>query len=64
MSIPLVNTRMEQPGQLSRLGIDPSDVRTFVSVAVHTGKGKVVEAVCAAMLFRDDVVDLERRRMK
>ena len=55
---------MEQPGQLSRLRIDPGDVGPFMPIAVQARKSQIIEAVRPAVLFGDDVVDLEGRRMQ
>ena len=37
--IPLIQTRMEEPGQHSCLRIDSSDVGSFIAIAVDTRKG-------------------------
>src|SRR5271166_5885390 len=59
MRMPLVSSRMKQPGQPSRDRIDARNVRTLVSIAVDTCERKVLKLVSAAVLFCNDVVCLE-----
>jgi hypothetical protein len=54
---------MKQSGQFSRFRVDPRDVRAFVPISVDTCQRKVIKFIHAAVLFRDDVVCLEWRRM-
>src|SRR5271166_6121013 len=64
MRMPLVSSRMKQPGQPSRDRIDARNVRTLVAIAVDTCERKVLKLVSAAMLFCNDVVCLERCWMR
>jgi hypothetical protein len=62
--IPLIETRMEERGQRSGFRIDSSYIGSLMPIAVNTRKGQIIEGIRTTMLFRDDVVDLERRRMQ
>jgi hypothetical protein len=62
--MPIIGTGIEQAGQLSCIRIDSSHVGALVPVAVYTCNGEIIEAVAAAMLLRNDVVDPERRRVQ
>jgi hypothetical protein len=40
--IPLLGSRIEEPNQLTRMGICPSYIRAFVAIAVEAGVGEVL----------------------
>jgi hypothetical protein len=44
--------------------INPGYIGTFIAIAVNTGEGQIVDAVGAAVLFRDYVIYLKRGGMK
>ena len=62
VSRPLVPSRIEQPGDPPREGIDPGDVRSLVSVIVEAGESKVLRDCRTAVRASDDMVDRERDR--
>jgi hypothetical protein len=50
---------MEQFGNFVRPRIDAGQVRSFMQVAIDTGKGEVVGIVSAAMNLRNDMLDMQ-----
>ena len=56
----LTTSGIEQRHDLSGPGIDPGDVRSFVAVARKAAQAKVGGPRRTRMIFRDDVIDLER----
>ena len=61
---PSVSARVKQPHYLTAVGIDTSDVRPFVAVAIVASEGEIVFGALSPMLTRDDVVDLKRQVVK
>ncbi len=61
---PRITPGIEQPNDGPAIRINPSDVRTLEAVAMYTGEGKILKSGCAPMLPRDDVINLERRRVE
>ena len=57
---PRVSPRIEKARQFLRLGIKACDIWSFGRVAVEAGKRKVPRLRCAAVLLRDNVVDVKR----
>lgn len=57
---PRVPARMVEAHQFTRILIERRQVRTLVAVADDAAQREVVLGVAAAMLSRDDVVDLVR----
>jgi hypothetical protein len=60
MAAPLVAARMEEPCALASLRINAREVRAFVMVVGETGEGEIARDGLAAVLFGDDMIDLER----
>ena len=60
MIIPVVTPWMKELCQGIRFGIDPSQVSSFVKIAIDTGKGKVVDVIAAAVNLGNDVFYVER----
>ena len=58
---PSIASRMEQPRQLSRVGVDACDVRSFARIATVTAAGEIRFHRGAAMLLGDDVINAERK---
>jgi len=56
---PAVGPWMKEAGHLSGNGVDAGDVWTLVAVASATGQGEIVQVVIAAVLSRQDVLDVE-----
>ncbi len=59
MIFPSVTSRMKQLRRFARFRINSSQIRTFVKIAVDTGKGQIVQAVRSSMNARDDVLDVQ-----
>lgn len=59
MLIPLLSSRIEQTHNRAGLRIDAGKVAPFVKIAVGTCHSEVVEFAAAAMLSRDDVLDVK-----
>jgi hypothetical protein len=55
---PLVAARIEEPGALAGLGIDPCEVWTF-RVVVREAREREIAGYPAPVLFGDHVIDLE-----
>jgi len=51
--------RMEEPDDLARIGIKSGQVRAFAKVAVGTGERQILRIVDAAVLTRNDVLDMK-----
>lgn len=60
MFLPLIVTRVEQACDLACGRIDARYVGTFVVVTIKAGPGQIVGVRWAFMLFRDNVIHLER----
>lgn len=56
---PLFAARMEQGRHLAGVGIDAGQVRALLEIALWTGEREVLRVIGAAMLPRDDVLDVE-----
>lgn len=61
---PPVAARVEEANDGLGLRIDSGDVWPFMAIAVDAGKGQVVEMFCAAVLFGDDMVNLEGEKLR
>src|SRR5262249_3279472 len=59
MTIPSLTPGIEEPSELSSPWVEPSDVWSFVGVAVKTAESQVVQNAAAAMLARNNVIDFE-----
>jgi hypothetical protein len=59
---PTMSPRMKEPCYIPGFGIDPTQVCTFVQVAVNAGEGEIFEAIIAAMHLRNYVFDMERSK--
>ena len=57
-----MTSRIEKEGQTSRIWVETGDVRTFATIAMFARQGKIVERRWPAVLFRDNVIDLVRKR--
>jgi hypothetical protein len=64
MLVPFVVARIEQRGNGVPLGITACEVWAFAKIAVDAGGRKVAWVVRAAMLARDDVLDLQRSKRR
>lgn len=56
---PELQARMKEANDVTCVWIMPRDVRTFVTVAVQAGEGKILKNRLASVLPCDDVVDVE-----
>ena len=61
MFVPELPAWAEQFCYLTGLRIDPREVCAFVQIAINAGKSEIVEIVCSAMYFWNDVLNVERR---
>ena len=59
MFCPLVPPRMEEPHDSVRPWLDAGEVGTFDQIAIGTGQGQVLRVVSAAMLPRDNVLNVK-----
>ncbi len=59
MVLPPLTTWMEELDDFLRLGIDTGEIGAFVKVAVDTCESEILDIVGAAMLFGNDVLDVE-----
>ena len=59
MVAPQVSSGVEEWNELTRLRIDPGDIRTFVKVTVKARERKVVRIAITAVLPSDDMLDME-----
>jgi hypothetical protein len=57
---PNIRAGIEQPGDLSRFGNEPGNIRSFIAIAVRTSQRQITFRSFAAMLLRAYVVDLKR----
>ncbi len=64
MLAPPIATWIEQRSDLTSLGINPSEVAPFVQIAVGAGQSQVAEIIVAAVLARDDVLNLQRNERR
>jgi len=58
---PAIFARVKQPHYFTAVGIDTSDIRSFVAVAIVASESEIVFGTLSPMLARDDVVDLKRQ---
>lgn len=56
---PTIVPRVKKAGQNARFWIDTAYVWAFVAVTTRTAKREIIQGSHAAVLFGDDVVDLE-----
>ena len=61
---PAVFAWVKQAHYLTTMGIDTSDVRPFVAVAIVASESEIVFGVLSPMLARNDVVDLKRQEVE
>jgi hypothetical protein len=54
---------MEEAYDLAGPRINARYIRSFGTIALDASKGKVIHYSCSAVLKRDNVIDLEGRRM-
>ena len=59
MVFPIVLAGMKQPDNLTRLGIHPSNIRSFVVVTCETREREIPQFVTAVMFAGNDVIDLK-----
>lgn len=59
MAIPFLPARVKEEHHLTRLGVDPAQIRPFVVIAMVAGQTEVVLVITAAMLFGGDVLHVE-----
>ena len=59
MIFPSVASRMKEPRDLPGLGINSSEVRALVEIALRAGEREIVGIVGAAVLPGDDVFDVK-----
>lgn len=59
MLSPWLSSRMKQRNNVARLGINSSEVWSFVEIAVDAGEREIVELVRSAMLARDNVFHMQ-----
>src|SRR5206468_3150017 len=59
MIFPSVASRMKEPRDLPGLGINPSEVRALMEIALRAGEREIVRIVRAAVLPGDDVFDVK-----
>ena len=57
--VPRITSWIEDRCNLTRLRIDSRQVCAFVVVAVEAGPGEVVDVVTAAVLARDNMLDMK-----
>ena len=62
MLIPIIVPGMEQANQFACRGIASGNVRSLVPVTVKVSPGEILENSPAAVLARDDVIDVKRQR--
>ena len=63
-SPPIIFPRVEEAHGSAGFRIDPRNVRTLEAVAVRASQRQIVFHGLAAVLFGDDVVDLEGQRQR
>jgi hypothetical protein len=59
MTVPALPARIKQRHDIARQTIDSCNVRAFVLVAMEATPGEVFQYGLAAVLLRDDVIDLK-----
>jgi len=62
MVCPPVVARVEKPGELPCIRVDPRNVRAFEPVAVRASEREIPFNRLASMFLSKDVVDLKRQR--
>lgn len=62
MVVPHLLTRVEERYDLSRFRVNAGEISALVRVASVAGQRKVCRVVIAAMLARNDMLDLEARK--
>jgi hypothetical protein len=55
---PLIAPRVKKPDDLSGLRVDSGQVRAFMKIAAVAGERQIVSIFEAAVLLRDDVLDM------
>ncbi len=63
MFVPQIHARMEEPNEFARIWICSGDVRTFVAIAMKAGERKIFDNRLAAVLTRNDVINVKRQRV-
>lgn len=61
MVAPIILPRMKNAHQFPGLRVSAGEVGSLVEIAVRASQREVVECAFAAMLSRDDVLDMEWR---
>lgn len=56
---PLLCSRIKKGGQLPAFGIERSQVRAFVAIAIRAGQRQIVQRSRATVLLGDDVLHLK-----
>lgn len=64
MVVPDISTRIEQPPNRSRRGIDATDIRPFASIAPTTPQREILGLVVTAVLSGNYVIDLKLQKTK
>src|SRR5688572_1279858 len=64
MRRPTILPRIEQSSQPSSFRIYPGDIRPFMEIAVVAGRRKVIGAIAAAVLARNDMVHVKRQGVR
>jgi len=64
MRLPFIAPRIKETHKPPCLWINPSDIGTFVIIAVKAGGGEIASFATAAVLAGDNVVLLERREVE
>jgi hypothetical protein len=55
---------MKQPGNLICLGIDPSQVCSFVKIAIDASEGEIFDIITATVHFGNDMFNVERGKRR
>ena len=64
MLFPRILSRVKEPREQSRLGVEARDIRPLVEIVIQTGLRQILGDGRAVMLLGNDVVDLERQRVE
>ena len=62
--VPVIVAGMKQASYFTRFRINPSQIRTFVNVAIKAGPCQIGEHGFPVMHFRDDMIDLKRQLIR
>lgn len=64
MIFPRLAPGVKQPSNLIFLGIDPSQICSFVDISIDASEGEIFDIITAAVHFGNDMFNVERGKRR